>query len=732
MATAEFGTAFPENKRGMALGLVGGVYGIANVFGASAGSAILEIFGQSNWQFIFYVNLPICLFILIAGFIRLPNTKEKDVRPIDGLGILVLTMMSLSLLYGLKNIDFFDLATSIVQVDVFPFLLAFFILIPVFVFVEKRAADPVINLSYFKDRDIVIILILAVISGVVLMGSIFVPQFAENALRLPSGSGGYFVIILGVFAGIGAPISGKLIDRFGVKAVLGFGFAASAVGAVYLAFIATQNPSLLNVVVSLIFLGLGMGFTMGTPINYMMLAKTNDAEANSALATLSLVRSIGTAVAPAIMVAFLAHAGTTIQDRITPILPGEVQISALPYAQELTDQFNALKEDENTKELMADMNMPDLVALQTIEIPTDSRSENYTLSDDLKKLLQKSDATTIVENTKILSTAMFDQMKPSLMAAINDGVDSGISGMTTAYEEMGTSLAAMVEAREQLASGIEGIDSALQQQRSALSQMQEMKPMLQNIENYTSVLDLMPDSVRASLPQQALAILANVKTSADLQAQIGSLQATIGSMTTTLEGLEASYAQTPTENLWQTIVQFRTAINAQQQVLGMMQQYLPTLQKVENYTSVLDLMPDNVRASLPASVLDQLASVRTVSDLEEQIRQLESAIAILENTRNEMIDALAQLDEGSSSLEQARLDIALNIDRMKVLREAVPGAFDEALENYLYAIDERSGTIEETFQRTLNEGFKGMFILVAISAFVGLILLAFYRVEDRS
>ena len=37
IATAEFGTTFPKEKRGLALGLVGGVYGIANVFGASAG-----------------------------------------------------------------------------------------------------------------------------------------------------------------------------------------------------------------------------------------------------------------------------------------------------------------------------------------------------------------------------------------------------------------------------------------------------------------------------------------------------------------------------------------------------------------------------------------------------------------------------------------------------------------------------------------------------------------------
>jgi MFS family permease len=74
VATAEFGTAFPAEKRGMALGLVGGVYGIANIFGSSAGSAILDIFGQKNWQFIFYINIPITLFIIITGFIYCQTT----------------------------------------------------------------------------------------------------------------------------------------------------------------------------------------------------------------------------------------------------------------------------------------------------------------------------------------------------------------------------------------------------------------------------------------------------------------------------------------------------------------------------------------------------------------------------------------------------------------------------------------------------------------------------------
>ena len=93
IATAEFGTTFPPEKRGMALGLIGGVYGIANIFGASAGSAIMDIFGKDNWQFIFYVNLPITVFILVAGFIFLSNNRVEDVKKTDISRILLLTVM---------------------------------------------------------------------------------------------------------------------------------------------------------------------------------------------------------------------------------------------------------------------------------------------------------------------------------------------------------------------------------------------------------------------------------------------------------------------------------------------------------------------------------------------------------------------------------------------------------------------------------------------------------------
>jgi MFS family permease len=175
VATAEFGTAFPEEKRGMVLGLVGAVYGIASVFGSAAGSLILQIFGQTQWQFIFYINVPICVFVLIFGLAKLKNTTEPDVRPIDGVGICVMTVMILSLMYGLRNIDFFNLGASITQLDVWPYLVAFCVLVPVFVAVEHRAADPVMNLAYFKDRDILITLVCSIITGIVMMATHLLP-----------------------------------------------------------------------------------------------------------------------------------------------------------------------------------------------------------------------------------------------------------------------------------------------------------------------------------------------------------------------------------------------------------------------------------------------------------------------------------------------------------------------------------------------------------------------------
>jgi len=436
IATAEFGTTFPKEKRGLALGLVGGVYGIANIFGASAGSAIIDIFGQNNWQFIFYINIPITIFILISGFMTLPNTKMTDVKKIDYFGITTLTLMVLSILYGLKNIDYFDFKNTFLSTSVYPFLIIFVVLLPIFILIEKKAEDPVLNISYFKNIRIIITFFIAFITGIIIMGMIFVPQFSENSLKIASGSGGYFVIILGVFAGLGAPFSGNLIDKYGAKIVLGTGFVASILGSLYIIFYATNNPSLISIVICLILLGTGIGFTMGTPINYMMLDNTRVEESNSALAAVSLIRSIGTAIAPAIMIGFISHAGMAVQDNIMTLIPNEVHVPKLPYAEELTEQLDQLKENPSMAEKLKGIDIPDLASMETIKFDMNSKSDNFQLPEEIIEMLQSSDVTTITDNTKKMAEYMFSQMTPSVITKINGGIDSGITGINDSVTQL--------------------------------------------------------------------------------------------------------------------------------------------------------------------------------------------------------------------------------------------------------------------------------------------------------
>lgn len=438
IATAEFGTTFPAEKRGMALGLVGGVYGIANVFGASAGSAILNLFGNENWKFIFFINIPISIFIVAFGIKGLSNNRNlENNNKIDIFGIFTLTLMVLSLLYGLKNLDFFDFINSIKDTNVYPFLIAFIVLVPFFILAEKKAEDPVISLEYFTNKNILITLVLSTISGFVMMGVIFVPQFSENCLKLPSGSGGYLVIILGLFAGVGAPVSGKLIDKFGPKLILGFGFACTILGALFMMLVTTRFPSYPTVLVGLALAGLGMGFTMGTPVNYMMLAETDPKNSNSALATLSLVRSVGTAIAPAIMVGFIVAAATNVQANIMAVMPSQIDMPDLPHMQEIEETLTEFKSEEEFAKRME--GMPDIADMKKIDMNFAEMSESNTdfeMPKEVLERLQASDVTTIVDDTKYMTEVMFDQMSPQIITKVQGGIDKGINGINSGIEAM--------------------------------------------------------------------------------------------------------------------------------------------------------------------------------------------------------------------------------------------------------------------------------------------------------
>lgn len=319
IANAYIGQSFPEEKRGTALGLVGAIYGVANILGPTIGSAILNIFGNDQWGFIFFINVPISLFIILLSRV-MENTKADNKKTMDIAGSIVIAGVIGTLMYALTNINFFNLGESIKSTSVYPYLIAFAILLPILIFIERRTEDPVLNLKYFKSKQILTILILAFIVGIGMMGMVFVPQFAENALKIKAGNGGYLVTLLAVFSGISAPLSGKLIDKKGARFVLILGFSFNIIGTLFLGIVAAKSLSFISILIGLALMGFGVGFTLGAPLNYLILQAVPEREGATALATMSLIRSIGVTISPSIMIGFIVNAASNLQGNLMKVL----------------------------------------------------------------------------------------------------------------------------------------------------------------------------------------------------------------------------------------------------------------------------------------------------------------------------------------------------------------------------------------------------------------------------
>lgn len=304
VANAEIGTTFPPDKRGMALGIAAAIVGISNVLGSALGSAVVGAFGVQQWPMMFYLCIPFCLAVIFASIAFLPDSEvEESPGRMDIAGSVLFTLFVLLLLLGVKSVG--DASTPLIAAAPFVGAVACAI---AFRFVEARAEDPVFHLEYFRNRQIVVTMIVSFFIGCFVISLVLVPELAEYAMGDPLGSGGYYILAIGLTSFVATPIGGKVIDKVGPKPVLMTGLAISVVGLLFLAFVAVAAPSIATFVAGLAVVGAGMGMAMGAPTNYMILENTEKQDGTSAIATITLIRQIGTTVAPAIYIGLIASA----------------------------------------------------------------------------------------------------------------------------------------------------------------------------------------------------------------------------------------------------------------------------------------------------------------------------------------------------------------------------------------------------------------------------------------
>jgi len=241
-------------------GLIAGVWGISSVFGPTLGGWLTDTAG---WRWVFYINLPIGLVALYVIWRNLPNFRSSALtRSIDYAGSLTITGSVISLLLALSWVGGKD---GWSQPQVWAGLLVAVGLLVVFVFIEKRAKEPVIPLDLFKYRTLNTSATLAFTVGAVMLGVlIYAPLFVQGVLGESAANSGTILtplLLSVVFANI---LTGQTIARLGrVKPLALSGTVFLIIGTVLLLTIDAQTQSWV-ITLYLMVIGVGLGQVMPT------------------------------------------------------------------------------------------------------------------------------------------------------------------------------------------------------------------------------------------------------------------------------------------------------------------------------------------------------------------------------------------------------------------------------------------------------------------------------------
>jgi len=286
VANAFIGDIFAPEKRGSALGILSSVWGLSSVLGPVLGGLLLNY----SWQLLFIINLPIAAGVLIGSIYILPKSVKNRKILFDWYGLIVLGILVVSLAYGLNQIDTNHFLNSISSLDVLPFLALSLLLVPILWKVEKHASDPLIQVELFKNREVKLISSISIGTGLIQASTVFVPAFVIVALSFSTANASLMLMPIVATMAVGAPIIGKLLDRFGSRNIMIAGAITMMVGL----FIMGMYPrSFYLFILAGILIGVGMSTAIGSPPRYIMLIESPPKERASGQALINILTSVG-------------------------------------------------------------------------------------------------------------------------------------------------------------------------------------------------------------------------------------------------------------------------------------------------------------------------------------------------------------------------------------------------------------------------------------------------------
>jgi EmrB/QacA subfamily drug resistance transporter len=244
----------PEEKAGLAGGIILGAAGLGNAIGPLIGGVLTDL---ASWRWIFFLNVPISAFAVLVTY-KLVHVEEPEAedRKIDYAGILALSLGLVSLLVALDQVDDWGWGDP----KIIGMLALAAVAILAFIPIERRAGTHALVPKAIMRNESFTASCLAILfmSATFFAALLYLPQFMEKQLGYSPLEAGIGILpFLGTFAAVSF-IAGPLYDRVGAKALAVLGAACITV-APFLFSQVDGSSGYDSLIVGMVVLGIGVG-----------------------------------------------------------------------------------------------------------------------------------------------------------------------------------------------------------------------------------------------------------------------------------------------------------------------------------------------------------------------------------------------------------------------------------------------------------------------------------------
>jgi MFS family permease len=246
------GDLFDVHQRARIQGILGAVWGVAGLTGPVLGGAIVH---WLSWRWVFYVNIPLGLGCAAVLMFAYHETVERRDHRLDFAGAVLLTITVVLALLAVRS-----------RGEGLAFLPAAAVALALFLWVERRADEPLLPLDLFTRRVMAVASATGALVGAAMISVVtFVPLYVQSILAGSPTDAGTAIAPIAIGWPISSTLAGRLLPRAGYRVLIRGGLALTFCAALGLSFLLRPGADLWTLRLIMFFYGLGLGFA-NTPL----------------------------------------------------------------------------------------------------------------------------------------------------------------------------------------------------------------------------------------------------------------------------------------------------------------------------------------------------------------------------------------------------------------------------------------------------------------------------------